>query len=133
MDTYPINSNSLKKFYHIDGDHFGQQYKEHLSDYRNWDQLEHAEDWIVFSENMGTHLSIDETALSNGDLYTIVTNKAAKEKKGALVAMAKGTKSDIVVEALNNIPEYRRRIVQELTLDMAKSMRSIGINSFPCA
>lgn len=133
MDTYPISSNSLEKFYHIDGDHFGQQYKEHLSDYRDWDQLEHAEDWIVFSENMGTHLSIDETALSNGDLYTIVTNKAAKGKKGALVAMVKGTKSDKVVEALDNIPENRRKIVQELTLDMAKSMRSIGINSFPCA
>lgn len=32
-------------------------------------------------------LSIDETSLSNGELYTIVTNKAAKGGKGAIVAM----------------------------------------------
>jgi len=33
---------------------------------------------------MGAYLSIDETAFTNGELYTIVTNKAAKGKKGAL-------------------------------------------------
>jgi hypothetical protein len=32
-------------------------------------------------ENLGKRLSIDETALSNGELYTILTNKAAKERK----------------------------------------------------
>jgi hypothetical protein len=32
-------------------------------------------------ENLGKRLSIDETALSNGELYTILTNKAAKGKK----------------------------------------------------
>jgi hypothetical protein len=37
---------------------------------------------LVFPENLGKRLSIDETALSNGELYTILTNKAAKGKKG---------------------------------------------------
>jgi hypothetical protein len=32
-------------------------------------------------ENLGKRLSIDETALSNGELYTILTNKAAKGRK----------------------------------------------------
>nr|MBZ1363235.1 DDE transposase [Dyadobacter fermentans] len=32
----------------------------------------------MYSENTGAHLSIDETSLSNGELYTIVTNKAAQ-------------------------------------------------------
>tara|TARA_B110000238_G_C16048832_1_gene405159 strand:- start:94 stop:228 length:135 start_codon:yes stop_codon:yes gene_type:complete len=44
---------------------------------------------LLFSENIGEYLSIDETAFTNGELYTIVTNKAAKGKKGALVAMVK--------------------------------------------
>ena len=35
---------------------------------------------------------MDETSLSQGELYTIVTNKSAKGKKGALVAMIKGIK-----------------------------------------
>jgi hypothetical protein len=38
-----------------------------------------------FPENIGKRLSIDETSLSNGELYTILTNKAAKGKKGAIV------------------------------------------------
>ena len=46
-----------------------------LSGYRNWDELSHAEEWLVFPENLGPNLAIDETSLSNGDLYTIVTNR----------------------------------------------------------
>jgi transposase len=43
-----------------------------------------------FREEYGTHLSIDETALSNDELYTVGTNKPAKGQKGAIVAMIKG-------------------------------------------
>jgi hypothetical protein len=32
--------------------------------------------WIIYPENIGTHLAIDEVALSQGELYTIVTNKS---------------------------------------------------------
>jgi hypothetical protein len=35
---------------------------------------------VIFPENIGKRLSIDETSLSNGELYTILTNKAAKGK-----------------------------------------------------
>jgi transposase len=45
---------------------------------------------MLFEKNMGTHLSIDETALSNDELYAIVTNKSAKGQKGAIVAMIRG-------------------------------------------
>lgn len=69
LDTYPVSSNSLEKFYYNDGNQFGQQYKEHLVDYNQWDEQEHAEQWLVFPENVGPHLSIDETGLSNGELY----------------------------------------------------------------
>lgn len=40
---------------------------------------------MIFPEDIGEKLSSDETALSNGKLYTIITNKAAKGRKGALV------------------------------------------------
>lgn len=123
----------MELFYAIDGEHFGRQYKEHLSDFKSWDQKDHAEDWLIFPDNIGTHLSIDETALSSGELYTIVTNKAAKGKKGCLVAMVKGTKAEVITEALEKIPEAKRREVKEVTLDMAASMRRIVINCFPDA
>jgi hypothetical protein len=47
-----------------------------------WNQKSHAKEWLIFPENIGKRLSIDETSLSNGELYTILTNKAAKGKKG---------------------------------------------------
>jgi hypothetical protein len=34
----------------------------------------------LFFQKTGKRLSIDETSLSNGELYTILTNKAAKAK-----------------------------------------------------
>jgi transposase len=64
-----------------------EQYATHLSDYPEWDQLQHAEEYVVFPQNMGEYLSIDETSLSQGELYTIITNKEAKGHKGCLVAI----------------------------------------------
>lgn len=130
MDNYPISSKSLEKHYHINGDHFGQQYKDHLSDYHVWDQKSHAEDWMLFPDNIGTRLSLDETSLSNGELYTILTNKAAKGQKGVLVAMVKGTKSESIIEILKRIPKRLRDKVEEVTLDMASSMNLIVKHCF---
>jgi len=133
LDTYPISSNSLEKFYYIDGNHFGQQYKDHLSEYNQWEQKDHAQQWIVFPENIGSHLSLDETSLSNGELYTVLTNKASKGKKGTLVAMVEGTQADKVIKAIEHIPKILREKVTEVTLDMAGSMHKIVRNCFPNA
>ena len=87
----------------------------------------------MFAKNLGTHLSLDETAFSNGDLYTIITNKLAKGKKGAIVAMIKGTKAEVVIKILNKIPLKHRKKVMEVTLDMAGNMGLIVKKSFPNA
>ncbi len=86
---------------------------------------------MLFSENIGEYLSIDETAFTNGALDTIVTNKAAKGKKGALVAMVKGTKADVVIQVIHKIPLKQRKKVKEVTLDMAGNMGLIVKRSFP--
>ncbi|MCB6903113.1 DDE transposase, partial [Prevotella buccalis] len=62
--------------YGVDGKQLSTQYKEHFSDYRRWEQLSHAGDWLLFDENLGESLSIDETCLSSGEVYTFLTNKA---------------------------------------------------------
>ena len=67
-------------------------------------------------------MSIDETCLQNGELYTIVTNKDKKGKKGALAALIKGTKASIVTEALMMVPVEIRMKVEEITLDLANNM-----------
>jgi hypothetical protein len=58
-----------------------RQHKDYLSDFKYWNQKSHATVWLLFPKNMGSHLSLDETAFSNGDQYTIRTNKKAKGKK----------------------------------------------------
>lgn len=82
---------------------------------------------------MGTHLSIDEVALSQGELYTIVTNKKYKGKKGSLVAIIAGTKADEVIEHISKIDYQKRQSVKEITLDMANSMKLIAKKCFPKA
>lgn len=88
---------------------------------------------MLFAKNIGEYLSIDETAFSNGDLYTILTNKKAKGKKGALIAMIKGTKAETVSKILQKIPLKSRKKVKEVTLDMAGNMGLIVKKSFPQA
>lgn len=98
-----------------------------MSDFRTWTQKEHAKNYLIYPKNIGPYLSLDETALSNGELYTILTNKAKKGKKGSIVAMIKGTGSSNIIELLTKkLTLKQRNIVQEITLDMAGSMNEIS-------
>jgi transposase len=98
-----------------------------------WNQKSHAKEWLIFPENIGKRLSIDETSLSNGELYTILTNKAAKGKKGSIVAMVAGTKAELVIAVIEKIALKQRNLVTEITLDMAGNMGLIAKKCFPNA
>ena len=71
----------------MDGKQLQSQYKDHLSDFQNWDQRAHAQEYILYPKNMGYHLCIDETALSKGDLYTILINRDKRGRKGSIIAV----------------------------------------------
>lgn len=113
-----MNSNTLTK-----------NYRNHLSDFLQWEQLSHAKDHILFPENIGEKLSIDETSL-HGELYTIILNKEKKGRKGSIIAIIKGTKNSIVSEVLQKIPVNDRMNVKEVTADMAESMNWIIRTNF---
>jgi len=66
-------------------------------------------------------------------LYTIITNKQAKGKKGALVAILKGVDADKIIDLLKTIKERKRHAVKEITLDMSPTMVKIAKKSFPKA
>jgi transposase len=123
LDNHPISCYHLGHYFQIDGKQLQKQYKEHISDYNSWEQKDHADEWMLFTKNVSAYLSIDETALSNGELYTIVTNKGAKGRKGAIVAMIKGTVAEDIISVLKKIPERLRKKVQEVTMDMAANMQ----------
>ncbi|WP_370567000.1 transposase [Flavobacterium sp. PL002] len=123
----------MASFYGVKGKNLQHQYKDFLSNFKIWDQKPHAKQWLLFAQNIGKRLSIDETSLSNGELYTILTNKTAKGRKGAIVAMIAGTKAETVISIIEKIPIKRRNLVTEITLDMAGNMGLIAKKCFPNA
>ena len=133
METLPITARSFEKDYHINGDNFERSYKETISGFKTWEDADHAEDRVIIPKNMGTHLSIDETCLSTGEVYTILSNKEAYGRKGCLVAIVKGTKAKEVTSILKKIPEVVRLQVEEVTLDFSDSMHQIVNACFPKA
>lgn len=124
---------AIAKANNIPAKEFEKQYKEHLSGFDAWAEKDHAEHWMVFPHNIDAKLSIDEVDLTNGELYTIITNKASHGKKGALVAMVEGTKAQEISAVLERIPLAERGRVTEVTLDMAETMEAIVRRSFPNA
>lgn len=76
-------------------------------------------------------MSIDEVCLSEGELFTFLTNKAGRGKKGSLVASIKGTLTKDIVSVLEMLPLEQRNKVKEITLDMASNMESAARQSFP--
>ena len=87
----------------------------------------------MYPENLSNQLSLDEVALSDGELYTVLTSKKAKGRKGSIIAIIKGTKSETVIEHLLKINRKLRLNVKEITLDMAGSMKLIAKRCFPNA
>lgn len=132
MDSYPVTARTVGRSYGIDGDILGRAYKDHLSGFRDWDQAEHADEWMLLEENVGKRMSIDETQLHD-DLFTILSNKAGHGGHGTVAAVAAGTSADEVLKTLMKIPPERRLEVEEVTLDFSESMRSIAVRAFPNA
>jgi transposase len=96
--------------------------------------LEHANEYLIYPENIEESLSIDEVSLSKGELYTVLTNKRTKQKnKKSLVAIINGTDSCVIQKVLNKIPQATRDKVLDISLDMARNMNLIATTCFPNA
>ena len=82
---------------------------------------------------MGSYIGIDEVALSQGELYTVLINKAGKGRKGTIIAIIKGTKAEDVCRVLMKMSRKRRFQARKITLDMASNMELIAKTCFPAA
>lgn len=133
LDSNPITTSSLARPYHIKANQFERAYKDHLSGFSEWTEEGHAEDWLIFPQNIGARVSIDETSLSNGELYTIVANKDGHARQGTLIALVKGTKAEDVIKALERIDGEQRAKVTEITMDFSDTMEAIATACFPKA
>ena len=118
VETREDTLKNIASYYGIKADKLSRNYKKVSSGYGDWDQWDHADRYLVYPKNIGPYLSIDEVALSRGELYTVLSNKAGRSKRGTLVALIKGTRCEDIIKVLNKLPHKDK--VKEVTLDMAQ-------------
>jgi len=131
VDTRPDTITNIASYFQVSSDKLQRHYKNQVSGYRQWEQLNHAEDYLIFPENITDQISIDEVSLSKGELYTIVTNKNANCKnKHSLIAVVNGTDAKTIESVLTKISISERSKVKEISMDMAPNMALAARNSF---
>ena len=132
MDNETITARQIGYTYMINSSTFAKRYKDILSDFETWEQKGHAAEWILLPQNVGKDYGIDETSLQ-GELYTIFHNKDAHGRKGAIIAVVKGTNPADVLSVLMQLPEDKRKMTERITMDLSDCMRAIAREAFPKA
>jgi transposase len=132
VNTRTDTISNIASYYQANKQKLHRHYKHKVSGYKEWNQLSHAEDYLLYAQNISEHLSIDEVSLSKGELYTIVTNKHVKTgNKKSIVAVINGTEAKTIQEVLEKIPVSKRMQVKEVSMDMARNMGLAAKNCFP--
>jgi len=131
VDTRPDTISNIASYYNVKSKTLQRHYKYKVSGFKQWAQASHAEDYLIYPDNITNHLSIDEVSLSKGELYTFVTNKntGVKNKK-SVVAIINGTEAKVIQEVLGKIELEKRSAVKEVSMDMARNMGLAIKNSF---
>lgn len=120
--------------YCVNGKHYADLYRNRLSGYGDWAAGDFSAGFYVNSDNIGPHMSLDETCLSNGEVWTFLTNKDGRGRKGTLAAALPGTNSnDIIYNLIGAMERSVRRGVREVTCDLSPSMMRIAAEVFPNA
>lgn len=117
--------------YCVNGKHFSDLYRNKISGYHDWCDTELDNGFYFKAANIGSYMSLDETCLSNGEVWTFLTNKEGKGGRGTLAAAIPGTKSDEIISILvNAMGKSVRRRVKEVTCDLSPSMMLIAQEVF---
>ena len=119
--------------YCVNGKYFADLYRNKLSGYAQWCESELGCGFYFNAANIGPYMSLDETCLSNGEVWTFLTNKDGHGGKGTLVAIIEGVKAVEVSSILRKLPRQARHRVLEITLDMSSTMHAIARECFPNA
>jgi transposase len=131
VDTRLDTISNIASYYNVKSKTLQRHYKHKVSGFKEWDQAPHADDYLIYPENITENLSIDEVSLSKGELYTFVTNKNKRVKnKKCLVAVINGTEAKVIQQTLEKIESGKRLAVKEVSMDMARNMGLAVKNSF---
>ncbi len=124
---------TIASYYKVNKERLRRSYKRELSNFDTWEQKDHAEEYLIYPQNVSSRIAIDEISLSKGELYTFVTSKEHPGNKKKLVAIINGTEARTIAEVLGKISEATRNTVSEVSLDMARNMGLAVTDSFPNA
>jgi len=132
VDTRPDTMSNIASYYGVNNKKLQRHYKHKVSGYKDWIQLLHAGEYLIYPENITEQLSIDEVSLSKGELYTFVTNKnSGVRNKKSMVAVINGTDAKTIQSVLEKISLEKRNQVREVSMDMARNMGLAIEKSFP--
>lgn len=131
VETTALSIRHIAEMYCVNGKHFADLYRNKLSGYSEWCDQELCGGFYFNGNNIGPYMSLDETCLSNGQVWTFLTNKDGKGGKGTLAAAIPGTKSEEIISILiNAMGKSLRRKVKEVTCDLSSSMMLIASEVF---
>jgi transposase len=125
---------NIASYFGVEPQKLQRHYKTRVSGYKQWEQLPHAQEYLIYPENISDKLSIDEVSLSKGELYTFITNKnTGQRNKQSVVAVINGTEAKTIQAVLERLPLEKRNQVKEVSMDMARNMGLAVENCFPKA
>ena len=115
--------------YCVNGKYFADLYRNKISGYADWCEQELGCGFYFNTDNIGPYMSLDETCLSNGEVWTFLTNKDGHGGKGTLAAAIPGTKSDEIISILTAAmvceTQSKRGYLRSVAVDDADSIGSV--------
>lgn len=131
VETTALSIKHIAQMYCVNGKYFADLYRNKLSGYSDWCDNELGCGFYFNAANIGPYMSLDETCLSNGEVWTFLTNKDGRGGRGTLAAAIPGTKSDeIITTLIGAMGKSLRRKVREVTCDLSPSMMLIAAEVF---
>ena len=131
VETTALSIKHIAEMYCVNGKHFSDLYRNKLSGYHDWCMDKLCGGFYFNAANIGPYMSLDETCLSNGVVWTFLTNKDGKGGRGTLAAAIPGTRSDEIIPILVNAMGKSVRLrVREVTCDLSPSMMLIAAEVF---
>lgn len=127
VETTALSIKHIAQMYYVNGKYFADLYRNRLSGYVEWHETELGCGFYFNASNIGPYMSLDETCLSNGEVWTFLTNKEGHGGKGTLAAAIPGTKREEIISILiGTMGKSVRWRVKEVTCDLSPSMMLIA-------
>ena len=131
VESTALSIKHIAEMYGVNGKYYAELYRNKLSGYEQWLMDELSCGFYFNGKNIGPYMSLDETCLSNGEVWTFLTNKEGRGGKGTLAAAIPGTKSDEIISILISAMSKSLRLkVKEVTCDLSPSMMLIAEEVF---